>query len=306
MNNSSKYRVELADGSAWVFTATEKVSAWLHELAGIMGLRPGGDNWTHKISFSGAGDFHSFESPEEIQGGRVDDNGWRLFKQGGIYRLWRHEIIPEVYVELNEEFIEHPEIRYINMWSALRELHRFALTTGGTPIHATLAEIDGRGVLIAGAAETGKSTCYRRLPGYWNALCDDQALIVRDGKGDYMVHPFPTWSDHLWRESKKSWNVERAVPLSAIFFLEQSSTDEAVPVNEPADAVLMIFGAAKQVWEPVWDRMELNEKRGQSSTLFHNASEMAGIVPAYRLRATLDGEFWKEMERVSVPQSINY
>lgn len=299
MNSFCKYRFELADGSVWIFTATERVSAWLHELAGIMGLRPGGDNWTHKISFSGAGDFDSLESPEEIRGGRADDNGWHLFRQGAIYRLWRHETIPEVYMELNEEFVEHAEIRYINMWSALRELYRHALATGGTPIHAALAEIDGRGVLIAGAAETGKSTCYRRLPGYWNALCDDQALVMRDGKGDYMVHPLPTWSDHLWQELKKSWNVERAVPLSAIFFLDQSSLDEAVPLSDPAKAVLMIFDAAKQVWEPVWERIESNEKREQSSTLFRNASEMAGVIPTYRLRATLDGEFWKEMERVT-------
>jgi len=26
---------------------------------------------------------------------------------------------------------------------------------------------------------------------------------------------------------------------------------------------------------------------------------MAGVIPTYRLRATLDGEFWKEMERVT-------
>jgi len=169
---------------------------------------------------------------------------------------------------------------------------------GGTPMHAALAAHHGRGVLIAAPGETGKSTCCRRLPGDWQALCDDQALVLRAPDGGFRVHPFPTWSDHLWRDSENSWTVERAVPLSAIFFLEQASTDRAMPVGDPAEAVLSVLGAAKQVWEPYWERVSSDEKMKASSLLFHNTSEIAAAVPCFRLSATLEGEFWKEMEAV--------
>lgn len=279
-----------------MFAATEEVSGWLHELARIMELRPTGKEGTHQIYFSGAGDLKASNPPGTIRGEQADKDGWRPYRNGGIYRIWRHETIPAVHMEFNEAFVAHPEIKYINMWSALREIHRHALGAGGTPMHAALAAQHGRGVLIAAPGETGKSTCCRRLPGYWQALCDDQSLVLKDRNGGFRVHPFPTWSDHLWRESKKSWAVERAVPLSAIFFLEQASGDKAEPFNDPAEAVLSVFGAAKQVWEPYWERMSPDEKTKASSLLFHNTSEMAAAVPCFRLSATLEGEFWKEME----------
>jgi SynChlorMet cassette protein ScmC len=292
-----RYCLELADGSVWVFAATEEASGWLHELARIMELTPTGKKGTRRIYFSAEGDLKASNPPMTIGSGRNGKNGWRPYRNGGVYRVWRHETIPEVHMELNEAFVAHPEIKYVNMWSALREIHRHALGAGGTPIHAALASHHGRGVLIAAPGETGKSTCYRRLPGVpWQALCDDQTLVLKDHNGSFRAHPFPTWSDHLWRESKNSWAVERAVPLSAIFFLEQASTDRATPVNDPAEAVLSVFEAAKQVWSPCWERVSSDEKKNASSLLFHNVSEIAGAVPCFRLSATLEGEFWKEME----------
>ncbi len=271
------------------------MSAWLHEFARIMGLRPGSENSTHKIIFSAIKDISTSSPPLAL---KTDDKGWQQFKNSGIYRLWRHKTIPEVHMELNVEFLEHGEIKFINMWWALREVFRLILVAGGTPIHAALAEIHGKGVLIAGPGDTGKSTCCHRLPDYWHGLCDDQVLVVLNKNSGYRVHPLPTWSDHFGKELIKSWKVERAVPLSAIFFLEQSDQDEAVALKKQDQAILMVFEAAKEVWKSVWERVGVTEKIEQSSALFHNAAEMAGIIPAYRLRVTLHGEFWKEMERV--------
>ena len=223
---------------------------------------------------------------------------WQTFNNAGIHRLGRHKTIPEVHMERNAEFLNHGEIKFISMWSALREIFRHVLAAGGTPMHAALAEIHGKGVLIAGPEDTGNSTCCRRLPDYWRVLCDDQVLIVLTKNGRYMVHSLPTWSDHLGKNSLKSWKVERAVPLSAIFFLEQAERDEAVALQKQDQAILMVFEAAKEVWRPVWEKGGAKEKIKQSSDLFHNAAEIAGGMPAYRLRATLHGKFWTEMERV--------
>ena len=265
-----RYCLELADGSVWVFAATEAASDWLHELARIMELTPTGKKGTHQIDFSTDGDLKASNPPVTPGSGRNGKNGWRSYRNGGIHRIWRHETIPAVHIVLNEAFLAHPEIKYINMWSALREIHRHALNAGGTPIHAALASHRGRGVLIAAAGETGKSTCSRRLPeGRWQAICDDQALVMRDTDGDFRAHPFPTWSDHLWRDSQNSWAVDRAVPLSAIFFLEQASTDKVAPLGDPSEAVLSVFGAAKQVWDPYWERVTPDEKKEASSGILH-------------------------------------
>lgn len=295
--NDDTYSLELVDGSVWHLTGGEAVKDWLGELAHIMGLTRALKKPTHMIRFYGVKDLTSppHETPHFMGSGA---KGWQPFRNGGIHRVWRHYRVPEIHVELHRDFLDHEEIRYINMWSALRELHRHALSQGGTPVHATLAALDGKGVLIAGAGGTGKSTCYSRLPHYWEPLCDDQALVLPTGNGDFRVHPFPTWSDHLWRESKKQWHVERSVPLKAVFFLEQAPKDEVLPFEAPSEALLKCMEAAKQAWQPIWSKMERAERNAQSATLFDNLTPMARLIPAYRLQATLNGEFWKEIEKV--------
>lgn len=300
------YGLELADGTLWELSGDDKVNNWLGELARIMGLTRVSKKPTNTIYFHGVKDlFNSSFDTKPHFGDRVSENGWKSFKNGAIHRVWRHDQIPEIHMELHQAFLDHEEIRYINMWSALRELHRHALIKGGTPVHANLAALEGKGVLIAGAGGTGKSTCYSRFPDYWDRLCDDQALILHVGDGNFRVHPFPTWSDYLWRKSQKQWHVERSVPLKAVFFLEQAQKDEALPLNDPSEALLKYLDAAKQVWEPVWSKVEREEKSVQSAMLFDNVTRMARAVPAYRLRATLGGEFWKVMERVCLEKREN-
>ena len=290
------YGLQLADGSLWKLTGTKAVSGWLAELAHILGCGPFSQTPTHAIHFHGVKDLSipPRAKPCFIETGV---NEWTPFKNGGIQRVWRHAHRPEIHVELREAFLDHEEIRYINMWSALRELHRHALSNGGTPVHAALAALDGKGVLIAGTGGTGKSTCYSRLPNPWNRICDDQALILRMEEEHFRVHPLPTWSDVLQRESKQRWPVERSVPLKAVFLLEQASKDEVLPIKASSEAVLKYLEAAKQVWKPVWSKADRNEKKAQSAMLFGNVARMARVVPAYRLRATLDGTFWEGIEK---------
>jgi len=288
------YGFRLADGSRWKLTGSGGAGEWLDELARILGCGAAPETPTHAIHFRGVKDLLA---PRRGPGFAGAGNGWRCFEHGGIHRVWRHPDRTEAHIELHETFLDHPEIRYINMWSALREVHRHALFNGGTPVHATLAALNGRGVLIAGPGGAGKSTCYARLPDEWERLCDDRALMVRTPEGGYRAHPLPTWSDHLWRASERRWDVERSVPLTAIFFLEQAPKDEATPLKDPAEAVLEFLDAARQVWQPLWSRLEGEERRAQSSLLFDNVSRAARAVPAYRLRATLRGRFWEEMER---------
>ncbi len=226
-----------------MFSAIKGVRHWLHELARIMALQPGQIKEAHQIYFSCTDDLAAANLPETIPGSEVEKHGWKAHKHGNIYRIFRHEATSDIHMQLNKKFIMHPEIRYIYMWSALREIHRHAIGGGGTPIHAALAVHQGKGVLIAASGGTGKSTCCQRFPGYWQVLCDDQVLVLLDPKNRFKVHPFPTWSDCLWREGKNNWPVEQAVPLSAFFFLEQSYKDCIVQMKNQSEAVLSVFRA---------------------------------------------------------------
>ncbi len=168
---------------------------------------------------------------------------------------------------------------------------------GGLPFHAGLIELDGNGILIAANGGIGKSTCCRRIPPPWRALGDDQSLIVRDNSGRYVVHPFPTWSEHLWKPSSKTWNVERYVNLSAIFFLERAEYDEVVPL-ERKRSLFMINEMAIQAAVVGIINMNKEEERLLRLRLFNNSCDLSRSVPAYILRASLHGQFWKEIEKV--------
>ena len=155
----------------------------------------------------------------------------------------------------------------------------------------------GRGFLLAGQGGTGKSTCCRRLPNNWKPLCDDEALIVLDKSKVYHVHPFPTWSDYIMERAKNTWDVQKSVPLSAIFFLEQSEKDEVIPLSKEQSAIL-ITKSSKQAYDWSWTWIDKNNQTILIKDIFNNAFEMAKVIPAYRLRVSLNGRFWEEIEKV--------
>ena len=69
---------------------------------------------------------------------------------------------------------------------------RDAQIRGGLLLHAALAELDGRGVILAGSHDVGKSTASSRLPVPWHSLSDDACLVVKDSEDRYWAHPWPT------------------------------------------------------------------------------------------------------------------
>ncbi|MCX6841233.1 MAG: SynChlorMet cassette protein ScmC [candidate division WOR-3 bacterium] len=164
-------------------------------------------------------------------------------------------------------------------------------------LHGALAEYCGSGFIMAGPGKVGKSTASRRLPPPWRSLCDDSTLVARDGMGQYWAHPWPTWS--RFRESGPggSWAVEQAVPLRAVFFLAQSPSDQLEPVNV-MQATAMTLESAVSFACTVARLAE----QAASQTLCRDevsaAMALAGAVPTYSLHLSLDGQFWKEIEKV--------
>ena len=284
---SSGYCLSLGDGNSWWITGDEDSIPWVDKLAAIMELEECESNGLPRLIFSRLADENDVRD-------RTNDAGWVCYDDR-LIRIWHHDSIPDVICELGGDGSD--DVEYVLMWNSLQPIYHRSISEGGLPFHAGLAELEGRGILVAASGDTGKSTCCRRLPGYWKPLCDDEALAVLGKQKGYQVHPFPTWSDYLWERAENTWNVQYSVPLSGIFFLEQSETDEVVPLGT-GEASILISESAAQVCQKYWRRAEIEDRRRFRAEIFSNACEMAKRLPAFRLRASLHGRFWEEIEDV--------
>ena len=169
-----------------------------------------------------------------------------------------------------------------------------SLARGGLLLHGALAVHDGAGFILAGPSGIGKSTASRRLPAPWLPLSDDCALVVRDANGLYWAHPWPTWSRLRDHGPVASWPVEQAVPLKALLFLTQSSSDRAEPVTAtPATALIM--ESAFHLARVVAFTPDAGANRAICAKYLRAARALAAAVPAFRLRISLTGRFWNEI-----------
>lgn len=287
--NEKIYGLKLSDGTTWGFSAVRSIEPWLDELAGIMQLENTNTGQINQKVF--------FLAMRKDNKPPTQFPGWNNIKQGAVYRVWFHSKIPEIFIELNPEFINHPEIRIINMWFSLEAVYSFYVDKGSSPAHATLAEYNGKGILIAAAGGVGKSTCLRRLPTPWKPLADDSVLIIKGLNKKFNAHPMPTWIDHLWSPRKSCVNSAYSVPLNSIFFLKQSNEDAVYPLNKSA-AIQKTYECFKQVWKNYLARLAKENKKEMVHKLFDIACEVAGNIPCFTLHATLEGKFREKIEEV--------
>ena len=294
-----RYLLRLGNGQGWEFVAAEGVEPWVEKLASIMELRNCEPNGYPKLVFTRKRLGIDWW-PDPVSrltrniSGNLPDRGWEAHDLRSL-QLWSHRDVPDVICEMGDE--EDRDLNIIRMWLSLSPVYNRALESGGLPLHAALVERNGTGVLLAAPGGTGKSTCCRRIPPPWKALCDDLTVAVADTDRQYRVHPFPTWSDYLWKRSGPTWDVQRHLPLSALFFLEQRTTDEVIPIGQ-GQASVLITESASQVYQTQLRNLLPEEERRFKKKIFENACELAKAIPAFQLRVSLNGRFWEEMERI--------
>lgn len=299
LNNDEGYCMRLANGQGWRIVATERVKSWVEKLAFIMELetyepngyprlifncRESGESWWGDLTW------HTNRKITEC----LPKSGWRT-RDFIWLQVWSHLNVPDVICTMGPQKGNEQDV--LRMRMALQPVYQRAQESEGLPLHAALVERRGKGLLLAAPKDTGKSTCCSRIPRPWNALCDEETLIVRDVQKQYQVHPFPTWSDYIMKRGEMRWNIQQHVPLSAIFFLEQAEIDEVTPVGQ-GEAAVLINHSATQVCYLYWYALDHKDLRTCKQKLFENACELARSVPAYKLRVSLKGRFWEEMEKV--------
>jgi serine kinase of HPr protein (carbohydrate metabolism regulator) len=159
----------------------------------------------------------------------------------------------------------------LSQFIALQGEHNGALL-----LHGAQAEKQGSGVILAGPGGVGKTTTSRRMRPPWRSLCDDTTLVVRDQGGSYWAHPWPTWSNFMFGGPGGTWDIQYAVPLLGIFLLTES---------------------VEQASRSIFRYLQKEEVRSLRMQRFDNICALAEAVSCYRLRLSLGGAFWQEMER---------
>ena len=300
--DTSGYGLTLADGTQWFLSSDVELRSWLDQFASLFRLKPGRPRGARRLSFWGLNQDESAKAassdPLTQIAAERDHKGehWRLWLSWNSTRTWVSSDGGGFAYAFPVADAARADARIGHMWCSLPPVYVQAIAKGGLPLHAALAELGGRGVLFAATGNTGKSTCSRRLPPPWKSWCDDEALVVRDREKNYRAHPFPTWTDYLWRGLNNTWPTEDHVGVSSIFFLEQAEEDAVIPL-EQGEAAVRICQSANQIMQIFWPGMERQQRRQATTQLFNNACAMAATIPAFRLRLTLGGRFWVAVEK---------
>jgi len=183
----------------------------------------------------------------------------------------------------------------LQAWAAAQTICFSAVQRGGFWIHGALIECEGQGVILAGPSGAGKTTASGRVPENWHAHSDDAALVVRDTQGRFWAHPWPNPGSLFFKETQ-SCDVPHAVSLRGIFFLEQSAENSARPLR-PTEGVCLLMENARPMAGTLFDTTANDDLRWLRNKLFDNVCKAANTLQLGRLRLTLTGKFWEEIER---------
>lgn len=220
--------------------------------------------------------------------------GWQATVCGAM-RIWCHREVEDVVCETSIDGGYTHELNQICLY--LFPVYRKVIASGGMPVHAALVEFNGMGVMLAGPGDTGKSTCCRRLPPPWEVLGDEETVVIKDHVGKYFAHPFPTWSDIYEQGLEKSWDVQRSIPLKAVFFLEKSEQVAVMSIGR-GQAAMQLNRLAREKLMRGWWCEDTEETERLTRRIFDNACDLVREIPAYNLHVNLTGRFWKKIEKI--------
>ncbi|HWR97442.1 MAG TPA: hypothetical protein VN317_03400 [Candidatus Methanoperedens sp.] len=90
-------------------------------------------------------------------------------------------------------------------------------------VHAAGVDVNGRGVLLAGASGAGKTTIAGICAAAGHAVLSDDRVLVRHSPGEWTLHGTPWPGEGRFAEN-------RGVPLSAVAFLAQGGANLLAPL----------------------------------------------------------------------------
>lgn len=289
-NPDRSYLLDLGLGPSWILSGPGLIRPIVEKLADALRLRPGThDAWPRIVLGSKPTGFSKGSNARS-----VPTHGWRAMDLGGS-RIWSHDDVADVFCEV--DWCGNPNGVFLAWTSIVHCIYQRAIQSGGLPLHAALVERGGKGVALLGSSGRGKSTCCLRLPQSWHALSDDHTLVLAGEGPGFDARPFPTWGELLQGEGITLPDIQCKVPLAALFFLEQTGSDEIRPIGT-GEAAVKIYESAIQTF---WSNLEALEKiqpRVMRARLFENACRLSEAVKSYILGVSLTGQFWEKIDGV--------
>jgi SynChlorMet cassette protein ScmC len=284
------YKLELSDGTKYGFAAADELVKYLNMLVKMLTLEEAEKDEEFNKRFIFIARKNAAAIPDVFR-------KLRPVKPNLYFEILYRDPLPDVYFDINTDLIEHQGMHISAFSSALKIVNKHYVDKGGATMHTAFAGLCGNGVLITATANTGKTTSIERLPEYWEKLSDDLALLISMPGGKYNVHPLPTWSNYIMQKRESPVNMKHHLPLKAVFFLEQSKTDEVLPLTA-GEAAMRIFRSLQRESERLLPKMTEIEKKKTDTRLFDTATNLARSIHCYKLKATLHGQFWKEIEKI--------
>jgi len=133
-------------------------------------------------------------------------------------------------------------------------LARLLADREGCYLHSAGVILEGNGLIFAGHSEAGKSTIVTMLKIKAEILCDDR-MILRRWKDEFRIHG--NWSHGDIPEVSPA-----SAPLTAIMFLEQSSKNRMILMDNKRDAITKLLECmirplvTKEWWEKMLTLVE--------------------------------------------------
>jgi SynChlorMet cassette protein ScmC len=289
-NQKGSYLLDLGKGLSWCLSGSEKAQPHVEKIARVLGSQSGShDAWPLLVLGSNPTSFKVRRLAE-----RIPTQGWTI-EEFPDARIWSHSAVQDIFCE--GRWDGNPN-GFFRMWTVLiHTIYRRAIECGGLPIHAALIAREGVGIALVGASGRGKTTCCRRIPAPWQALADDHTLVLANECERFDALPFPTWGDVLPKDGIPFPRTQVRVPLSALFFLEQTEADEVTPMG-PGEAAVRINQAAYEIFRPNLEILENARPGTARARVFENACAISKKVKTYRLGVSLNGQFWDSIAEV--------
>jgi hypothetical protein len=277
--------LSLADGSTWgIVAGDERAAAIVSRLEDAMQLRPN-ETPTYRLFIFTNGDSAYSINPHACLGHPM------AIPRDLLTSDPENTFTCLVPPALNKDILANQLLR-LSLYF-VRETQR----CGGFLLHGALAVKNGWGLILAGPGRVGKTTASRRLPSSWGSLSDDATLVVCDEQGAYWAHPWPTWSNFMSGSPGGTWDVSHAVPLKAIFFLQQEQQDRVEPVT-PGQAICLLVELTEHTSWSMAHGQGRDAARKLRLQRFENICSLAQSMSCYHLHLSLEGSFWEEIEQV--------
>jgi len=298
MTTDLGYNLILSDDIARHIIAVGEEKPLLNKMAEITGLQAAPQNNFPKLLFTRS-DPSTISNIKLIiasyadQPGAMPDDGW-IQTDFQLVKIFTHHDVPDVICCIQEKRDVSCDMVILSFIYFV--LYSDLIKNGGLPLHGGLIELDGRGIILAGASGTGKTTCCGRVPKLWNSICDDEVMLIPEPGNNYKLNSVPTWSEYFFDPGSKSiWDVQKSYPCEAIFFIEKADKDEAVPLGQGRAAV-RIYQSAMESFSRYFAYIPEPEQKEIGRKVFESACELAKNVPAFKLQISKDGFFWQNIE----------